>query len=589
MNSISPFSALYRPIGLWTGRLILPQPEERQPDGSVWFEVHNAAPGYESLIGCRVRLKWSDDPQIRARLQAVTRDIQFGEQAEFAQKNGLYLPERLNGWLQVQPLESLAGARLQDHITVLLTDPTLKTGAEPTLVIHSEPIQITGRLYALVTLIHRETGSSSSSRETLTDRFLAQHFNPATGNFDGETATIRIPQVPPDVRGVARFTPQDLEKSPLNPQGWYIYGQFDAEGIFEVQALEPRSLLRLSPDQVRLGLRAAIDYITSENWRDTPAQKGTAQSVLLAPAYEQTETALAQWQDRGTVGDRALVIHLFGGIGGNKAEPATLGLVTGHFSYGIAQVKRCELTGELRWDIHYWQVYGNNPDQIISGLIHWSCYMGDLQRGWMGDRPVSDVIVKLPAIVEDYQFNEITLSPLTEFCHELQTMTARYRTGDGDGAAIVTPATSCVQDSNQALYRTLKRIEAQVQSNPAIQDWLSQHPHASQTWKFEQLVSLGRSLENNLLPLGFVRSDWQIPSDQLVLAGIGSGDPLLVTLLRSLISWHTVLPRKAHDDLARILARHGASLGVLRTNQIGGFDPDIKPLAPTARFRLLPG
>lgn len=38
--------------------------------------------------------------------------------------------------------------------------------------------------------------------------------------------------------------------------------------------------------------------------------------------------------------DRGIVIHPFGGIGGNKREPAPLGKVTGHFAYGVPTVER---------------------------------------------------------------------------------------------------------------------------------------------------------------------------------------------------------------------------------------------------------
>jgi predicted Abi (CAAX) family protease len=48
-----------------------------------------------------------------------------------------------------------------------------------------------------------------------------------------------------------------------------------------------------------------------------------------------------------------------------------------------------------------------------------------------------------------------------------------------------------------------------------------------------------------------------------------------------LLSWRSMLPRRAHDDVAAVLLRHGAGLWFLRTNQIPGGDPEIKPLAPT--------
>jgi predicted Abi (CAAX) family protease len=208
--------------------------------------------------------------------------------------------------------------------------------------------------------------------------------------------------------------------------------------------------------------------------------------------------------------------------------------------------------------------------------------MGDLQRGWLGNRPVSDILVKLDAVTEDYDFDGIKVSPLKEFTRQMDIMMARYRIGDGTGAAVVKPATSCVQDANQALYATIKRIEAAIQTNPQIQDWLQRYPDHSQTRRFQKLVKLGRSLERQLVPLGIVRSDWR--KNTQMLAGTQSERSSSSNFLAALTTWRTVLPRRAHDEIATIFLKNGASLWLTRTNQVGGFDPDIEPLAPTALF-----
>ncbi|HEY9649156.1 MAG TPA: hypothetical protein V6C95_00730, partial [Coleofasciculaceae cyanobacterium] len=272
----------------------------------------------------------------------------------------------------------------------------------------------------------------------------------------------------------------------------------------------------------------------------------------------------------------------FGGIGGKKGEKVRFGLVTGHFAYGIARVVRDRLSNELRFDIEYQQVYANNPDGIVSGAMNWSNYMGDLWRGWLGNRPVSDIVVKLDAVTQDYDFDGIKLSPMSELIRQLDIMMARYRVGDGTGAAIVTPARSCAQDSNQALYVTIQRMQSAVAANPRIQDWLNQHPNDPQTLRFRQLVQLGQRLEKNLVPLGIVRSDWQKNADKL--AGTNMERGLINKLLKAGTTWRTVLPRRVHDEMAAILWQSGGTLWVIRTNQVGGFDPDITPLAPTAVF-----
>jgi predicted Abi (CAAX) family protease len=52
-------------------------------------------------------------------------------------------------------------------------------------------------------------------------------------------------------------------------------------------------------------------------------------------------------------------------------------------------------------------------------------------------------------------------------------------------------------------------------------------------------------------------------------------------------SWRTMFPRKASDAIAQIFLKYGASAWVLRTNQVGGYDPEIEPIAPTT-LHLIP-
>lgn len=195
-----------------------------------------------------------------------------------------------------------------------------------------------------------------------------------------------------------------------------------------------------------------------------------------------------------------------------------------------------------------------------------------------------DVVIKLDAVTQDYDFGGVKLSPLKEFLRQLQVMMARYRVGDGAGNATVTPATSCVQDSSQALYAAILAIKQQVVSTPEIQKWLDSHPNDVQTLRFEQLVSLGTALEENLTPLGIVRADWK--SNAGLLAGTGIGEKSAPFSDRSiwagLTTWRTMMPRLAHDELATIFLKNGAKLLFLRSNQVGGWQPDILPLAPTA-------
>ncbi|NEP53662.1 MAG: abortive infection protein, partial [Moorea sp. SIO3C2] len=68
------------------------------------------------------------------------------------------------------------------------------------------------------------------------------------------------------------------------------------------------------------------------------------------------------------------------------------------------------------------------------------------------------------------------------------------------------------------------------------------------------------------------------------LVGFATSDNPNIPILRGLASWRTVLPRRGHDEIASLLLNHGAKLWVIRTNQVGGFDPDIIPYAPTTLF-----
>ncbi len=568
-------SHLYKPIALWHGRLILPSNEQRQLYGSVFFEVINAPKNYRTFIGKTAFLKWSTNREVQFFVHAVSQDINFTKLTKKSQKSGNIHPDRLNGWRNVGPLETLAGSRPEDSVTVMLRRPVIvinhSSSDRQELIIDREPVQIIGRWCALVSILQRKEPDS--------DKFIVRHFSKTSQQFDGAAEIIRIPQVQPDKNGIARSTNHSIEQSPLNPDGWYIYGERDEDNIFVVQAIEPRKIAQLTADETHFGLKKCLAYLSRENWQNTPAQKGQAKRVLLTPNDATENASISPWQE----GDIGIVIHCFGGIGGKGGEPAPLRIVTGHFAFGVAKVVRDRFTGEQRFDIEYKQVYAHNPDGIVAGSSKWQSYMGDLQRGWLGDRPVCDIICKLDCVCCDYDFDGIILSPLNELNQQLDIMMARYRTGDGTGASSVTPATSCVQDSSQAIYATIKKITAEVEANPEIQDWLKTNPTAAQTQRFQQLLALGQSLEKVLIPLGVVRPDWRKNSR---LAGIDAELKktffgAMANTIKAAISYRTMLPRRTQDEIAKVLLKQGAFLWIIRTNQVGGINPNIKPIAPT--------
>ncbi|HIK43852.1 MAG TPA: CAAX protease [Leptolyngbyaceae cyanobacterium M65_K2018_010] len=565
-----PTPDLYVPVAAWMGRLILPPKAERFQ--GVYYEIHHAPGEHAGLLGQVVKLCWSTDPRTQRFVQAVTHDVHFSAEAEYSsQVGGVIHPVRLNHWLQVDPLESLAGSLPDDDLIVAVENPQVDRGAEGvTLRIRSQPMEVTGRYYGLVQFIEPVAH---------TDQFRVRHFNRISRAFDGPEEVVSLPPVNRmSAYGSFPSVTQGLEQSPLNETGWYIYGAPDPAGRFVVQALGPRALFRLQPDRVVFGgAKAAYRYIRREAWADVIAQKGKVSSVLCTQRDngrpEAITAAMAEWQE----GDRALVLHTYGGIGGEKKEPAAFSpIFFGHFAYGRADVIRDPLADELRFEIRYHQVYAHNIDGLIAGTIHWSRYQGDRQRGWLGNRPTCDILVKLDAFSQTYDFDTRRFSPLQGMEGFLQAMTARYRIGDGTGGTFVGPSNNCSQDSNQALFASLQTLTRGVSNqDAALLAWADRHP--DQAADFRRMLRLGQDLKSTLQPMGNLRPDWE--KNEFNLGSTLEDEPLR-NLIMGLGSWRTILPRKASDVVVKQFLKYEASAWVLRTSQVGGYDPTIEPIAP---------
>lgn len=557
----------YRAIAPWMGRLILPAPDKRQQVKGALFEVHHAPEPHQHLIGQTLTLRWANDPTIQRLVRAVTKDVHFSAEAEYTSKyGGLIHPDRLNHWQQVRPLESLAGAHPVDDITVMLRGDVTVDEAN-ILRINAPPAEITGQGYGLVKFIE-PVGD---------EQYRVAHFNADSRQFDGGEEVVSMPAVMADQNGCFPSTSRAIETSPLNEMGWYVYGAQDHAGQFVVQSLAPRSLLRLQPDRVVFGRRSAYQYIRKDAWADIVAQKGKISSVLCTQRDNGTSSAIQAAIEDWTEGDRALVLHVYGGIGGNKREPAAFTpIFFGHFAYGFAEVVRDPLADELRFDIQYYQIYTHNPDGIVSGTLHWSQYMGDRQWGWAGLRPVCDILVKLEAFTGFYDFDGVKASPFNSMIAQLSAMAARYRIGDGTGGTYVGPANNCAQDSNQALFASIQSLRDTVDAGAdMVQDWAERNP--DQAADFDQLMKLGGDLRRQLQLFGKLRPDWE--KNEYNLGSTLEDEPLR-NLMMGLGSWRALLPRKASDTIVKTFLDYGASVWVLRTNQIGGVDPDIEPIAP---------
>ncbi len=587
---------LYKPTANWIGRLILPEkPLFTDNRDAVWIEIYHAPPESQNLIGEKIKLSWNfqDTPITESYVKAVTTDVNITAEAKEYESKGNVIPNRLDGRTQVGPLQSLAGSRPEDDIFVRLDSIILSEDQQqkPILLTNLEPVQITGVFYGLVKIIaptqpefnYQNPQVCPTSKPCPSEYFQVRHYNKNTGKFDGVEEVIRIPQQPLDYKGRFMSTPRNIANSPAGEAGWYIYGAKDKQGIFTVQSLKPRALLQLKPQKVILDKKEAIDYIKNENWENTPQRTGTLQSVLVNPQAISSENAINEWQE----GDKALVVHLFGGTGGKIPDPLLLGTVPGHFAYGLGEVIREPFTDELQFEIIYEQIYVHNPNAVISGSLDWTAFTGDMRRGWLGSRPISDVIIKLNTFTNPIEFRGKSFYFLEELLKQAQVLTARYRTGDGTGMSTITPATSCVQDSSQALYIAIEQLKFQILTIPEIRSWYKSNANDPESQQFTEFIKLGIDLRDSLTPRGVIRPDWQENAESL--AGIKEQKLFnQVSLGNTLDSWNTMLPRQGHDEISRIFLDHGASLWFLRTNQIGGENPDLEAIAPTIIFGQYP-
>ena len=574
-----PNPDLYQPLEAWLGRLILPDSAGVLPRSPVQIEIHHAPLAYEHLVGRTMALQWSADPTVQAYVKLVTMDVAFAEQVQVSRRQGVVHPDRINHWPQVDPLESIAGAHPIDDVMVQLPEPVQVLGDQdaPTLVIQADPIHISGRYYGLVQILE-PVGD---------DRFRVRHYSKVTGQFDGPEEVVYAPAVQPNRDDIYQSTTRQIERSPLNSGGWYIYGALNSDGEFVVQAIAPYHLFDLTADRVVTGSKATLRYLKADYWRDTRQQKGQVVNALLLPDLDPQALGIPKPDDLWQEGDRALVMEVYGGVGGPKQEPGVIaGTYFGHFSFGVAHVIQEPLTDKRRFAIDYRQIFTHSPEAVIAGSVGWTRFMGDRQFGRVGFRPVAHVLIKFPPFTADYDFDGVTFSPMQRLIRELDVMAARYRIGDGTGTTSVSPVNSCVQDSVQALTTALNRMLAEFQLNPLMLKWLREHPDHEQTQRFWLLKDLLTSLEASLMPPAFARSDWR--TGELTL-GRFVGETPVQTLVDALASWRSVFPRLAHDIMAMIFLQLGATVWIIRANQIGGDDPDIEPVAPTDFGFWVPG
>jgi predicted Abi (CAAX) family protease len=559
-----PNPELYRPIGAWTGRLILPKLPERAHVSGCWIELSHAPDEHAALVGRTLRLRWEETPALNAALWGAARDVHFDQDSYEAAENGTVLAHRVDGLKDVNPFETFAAPHPYDDVIVRLDGQVRVAmqpadGGEPILFVTRVPIEISARFYALVQFVGPAEG----------DGYTVRHYDRASGDFGGPTEVVRLIEVVPNREDTRNSTAAGIERSPCNEVGWYIYGDCDAAGRFVVRALTPRQLVRLQPQLYCDSVKESMEYLKPKAWKQA-ALKGSATTALLAGEGLTPRAARASWQ----VGDRALLIHLFGGIGGNKTEPnARTPLFWGHFAFGEATVIAEPLSGEPTFDIIYHQVYVHNPHGLQAGALHYTRYTGDRQNGWLGVRPVQDMLIKLEGVTDDFTLWGNRLSPLDLIISSLEVMTARYRIADGRGGTTVGAANNCAQDSSQALFAAMHKASKLIAGRPDILAQLTDTPDEQR--RFAKLQQITADLRSVLAPWGSAREDWEYGVHNL-----GAAAGLADTMGRALTSWRTMLPPVAARAMAEAFLENGASIWVLRTHQVGGDDPDIEPLVP---------
>ena len=158
-----------------------------------------------------------------------------------------------------------------------------------------------------------------------------------------------------------------------------------------------------------------------------------------------------------------------------------------------------------------------------------------------------------------------------------EAMAARYRVADGHGATYVGIANNCAQDSGQALDPALDSARARREAITGLEQARSADPALAA--RLDELQSLAQDLRAHLAGAETRRADWR---ESQVTLGLDAG--FFTQLRAAWLPGACSPPRKASDTVTRIFLRHGASAWVLRTNQIGGDDPDIEPISPLARL-----
>lgn len=556
----------YHSVSNWCGRLILPSKNKRRHDGGVYFEVLQTPPSYSYLKGKKVWLTRDGQTVTYYWFDIARSVVEFDDDTrESIARNNVH-PERLNGLRGISSLESLAGSRPKDDVIVELSKVRVVKDAEcpKALLISREPVQISGTEYALVQFIKPINKKG--------DKYLVKHFNKKKSDFSGieEKVKIKIPDIIPNLdRPLTSM--KNIENNEFNNSGWYIYCTVDKKGNRTVQAIEPRDLLKV-PTADTIIKKTKINYILKKKLFSNFKKYGHEKYNLILNQNKLSEDV---WQ----IGDRALLLHIFGWRDGEKEYKLKEGQrVDGHFSLGDAEVFQDTITGDLRFNIIYRQVYCHNGEGVIAGAQKWHCYMGSLTRGFMFMVPVSDFIVKMPIFQKTLTNNSINnfINVLTFF---LDKMTGKMRTGFGNGLSPVNPLTNCSQNTALAVYEAAYYIVKLKDYFPYLIDDIKE-AEAMETYKAIQKIS--KKIMKMYSFNGNIPNFWKKYIKSYKLEPLDYKKHLVRDSIKS---YKSIFPILHYKNLLNLLIKYSEGAVLIKTNFIGGEIDEYDPVMPTFKFK----
>ncbi|MCA2959746.1 MAG: hypothetical protein IOD12_05800 [Silvanigrellales bacterium] len=595
------------PIAPWSGRLIFP--EVRRDDQSVDFEVHTSP--NKSLEPANVggewtfkvvSLRWVGSPDTRP--PGV--DVEFtsavkkwvGEKAGVPGK--IPAPWKLNGLKNVGPLESLAANRDLGDMMVRLKDAQFSDSSN-TLEIRKAPVQISGSHVAFV-----KFGESTAPGEVKAFPYLNGGFSttPMTFSFPLPLSHTSAPKIAQKFRifgqpiananientknARPQSTLENIDKSPMNNDGWYVYGFPTPKGEFLIQAVLPRKAVAFAPqapsssEAVRGETPNAMakDWLERHLW-DTKRLEENQGKITQTMLPHAAGGHSASWK----MGDKFVVLNLFSWFAVNGEAERKSPLRSGHFAIGLGElVEDPFFKGSPSVQIEYKQIYGLNGEQIVAGTMDWSHYLGNVHRGWAYLRPIADLLIKFPPLTNTYADGEFS-SAWDVLDSDFERVMSFYRVGSGDGVSVISAANSCAQDSIQSMYLGLSRLfsaDEAMAFEEATRLRSAMKSAASPDWVRLENFFMGSETnmkEELFTNLNFVRPDWAKNlknRNEFVRPKNFVG-----SLFAGVLSRNSILPRRSHDTMTKVFLENGAEIVALQFHQVGGITPGLSPLSPS--------